>query len=207
MPELDYQYDIFLSYQNDEVMASWIPDHLIPFIKTFVGNNMNRPVSIFFDRTGIPAGASWPLSLQNAVVRSRCLVAVWNPLYFSSDWCRRECAIMLHREQQLGMRAGANPDGLVVPINVFDGQFFPPRARSIQYFDLKDYWIAGPAFRESQLYVQFQIRLRVFAEWVADAIRRAPSWQAQWENSTWSDVDTTDLEPPATDNFAFPGLE
>jgi hypothetical protein len=204
---LSYQYDIFLSYQNDTAMASWVPDHLMPFMKSFVGNEMNRPVSIFFDRSGIQAGDTWPLTLQNALMRSRCLVAVWNPLYFSSEWCRRECAVMLYREERLGLRKGTRPEGLIVPISVFDGEHFPPRAKSIQYFDLRAYWISGPAFRDSALYVDFQIQLKNLAASVARAIKRAPSWQSRWQKATWYNVDASDLEPPPIDNFAFPGLE
>ena len=204
---MSYEHDIFLSYQNDDAMASWVPDHLLPFMQSFVGNAMNRPVSIFFDRNGIPAGDTWPLALRNALTHSRCLVAVWNPLYFSSEWCRRECAVMLYREMRLGLRQNGSSEGLIVPINVFDGEHFPLRVRSIQYFDLRNYWISGPAFGTSALYVDFQIQLRNFAAQVAGAIRRAPSWQSRWQSAAWYNVDASDLQPPSIDNFDFPGLE
>jgi hypothetical protein len=49
-PRLSYKFDIFLSYQNDEIMASWVSDHLMPFMRSFVGNAINRQAEIFFDK-------------------------------------------------------------------------------------------------------------------------------------------------------------
>jgi TIR domain-containing protein len=188
-------------------MTGWVPEHLVPFVRSFVGYELNRPVSIFFDRDGIAVGDTWALKLRKALVHSRCLMTIWTPLYFHSEWCRRECAIMLYRETRLGLRTAAQPEGLVVPLNVFDGQHFPPRAKTIQWFDLRDYWIAGPAFPASSQYVNFQQQLRTLAPQVAGAIRRAPPWQARWQKVTWYDVDVSDLQPPSADNFDFPGIE
>jgi TIR domain-containing protein len=202
-----YEWDVFLSYNHDPVMEPWVPDHLVPLLQSLVGNELARPIRIFYDRTGITSGQSWPLVLRTALGRSRCLVGVWHPLYFHSDWCRRECAIMVERERQTGYRTPVRPDGLIVPINVFDGIHFPPLARDIQSFDLKKYWIAGPAFRASLLYVDFQIALRTFAAQLAAAIDNAPPWDASFMDAAHLDVGTDELLPPAVTNFAFPGTE
>jgi hypothetical protein len=114
---------------------------------------------------------------------------------------------MLNRETRLGLRTVAHPEGLVVPLNVFDGKHFPPRAQSIQWFDLSDYWIDGPAFRSSSQYVDFQVQLKKLAPQVAAAIGRAPTWQDRWRRANWYDVDASDLIPPPIANFAFAGLE
>src|SRR3954453_6975833 len=90
---MDYEWDIFVSYENDAQMGSWVVDHLTPFIRTFAGNAVGRQVSIFMDRDGIQTGDDWPLRLRRALATSRCMVAVWSPLYFVSEWCRKEAAV------------------------------------------------------------------------------------------------------------------
>jgi hypothetical protein len=179
----------------------------VPYLRSFVSNAVGRPVSIFQDRTGIKAGQSWPLVLQSALGHARCLVPVWNPLYFHSDWCRRECAVMLHRERRMKYRTPANPCGLVVPVNVFDGEFFPPAVQPIQMSDFQQYWIAGSGFRASLLYVDFQVHMKEFAKEVAAALSGAPTWQPSFVEAESFDIDTSELAPPSSTNFAFSGLE
>ena len=63
---------------------------------------------------------------------------------------------MLYREKKLGYRTIAKPSGLIVPINVFDEEFFPDRAREIQWLDCKAYWVAGDGFSKTERYIEFQ---------------------------------------------------
>jgi hypothetical protein len=203
---LGYEWDVFISYERASPMGGWVTDHLKPFLNTFVGNELNRPARIFLDQAGISTGQAFDAVLRNALGCARVLVPVLTPLYFHSVWCRRECAIMLHRERQLAYRTAARPDGLVVPIKVFDGIHFPPPVQQIQSFDLRDYWIEGPAFRTSLLYVEFQTLLKQLAADVAVAISRAPAWHESFTSVTFLDVATDDLMPPPA-NFDFPGTE
>ena len=205
--QMDYEYDIFVSYMHDDQMDAWVHQHLLPFIQTFVGNALNRPVHLFVDRNGINTGESWPLRLQRALAASRCLLAVWSPLYFHSQWCRKECAIMLNRENKLGYRTLDNPAGLVIPVNVFDGHFFPDITKKIEWLDLTAFWIIGEGFSKTEKYVQFQDRLRDWAPQVAQVVNHAPSWQESWLSEPWLNVADRDLQPKPADNFACVGLE
>jgi hypothetical protein len=202
-----YVYDIFISYNNDEQMGGWVPQHLLPFVKSFVGNALNRPATVFIDREGIEAADSWPLKLQAALAQSRCLVAVWAPLYFHSSWCRRECITMLYRESQLGYRTINQPKGLVAPINVFDGENFPDKARQIEWLDCHKYWIVGDGFKSTAKYTEFQEVLKNWSVQVAAAIKGAPAWQEAWMKPEWFNIPDDDLKPKPIENFAFAGLE
>lgn len=204
---MPYQHDIFMSYMHDEQMAPWVHQHLGPFTRSFVGNALGRPVSLFIDRAGILSGDSWPQRLKGALAQSRCLVAVWSPLYFGSEWCRRECRTMLHRETQLGYRTNAKPSGLIMPVNVFDEEFFPETARNIQWLDCRKYWIVGDGFSKTERYVDFQDLLREWAGTVAQAINTAPPWQECWLQDDWLDLPDDDLRPKPATNFGFTGLE
>jgi hypothetical protein len=204
---MGYKHDIFISYTHDAQMSSWVHQHLVPFLQSYIGNAINRPVQLFIDREGIASGDAWPLRLRNALAHSRSLLAIWSPLYFHSNWCRRECAVMLYREAQLGYRTVLQPKGLVAPINVFDGQFFPEKARQIQYLDCRKYWIVGEGFVKTERYVEFQELLQTWAMDVAAVIEGAPPWQDAWINEEWFEVPDNDLQPKPRDNFAFAGLE
>jgi hypothetical protein len=114
---------------------------------------------------------------------------------------------MLFRETQLGFRTVQVPNGLVVPVNVFDGQFFPQRAKVIQWLDCRKFWIVGEGFARTERYVEFQDALRGWSEDVARAIQSAPAWNEHWMTAPWIDVADDDLMPPPTTNFTFVGLE
>jgi len=202
-----YSHDVFVSYMHDAQMESWVHKHFLPFVSTFVGNALNRPATLFVDRTGIVTGDSWPLKLQQAIAQSRCLIPIWSPLYFHSDWCRRECAAMLYRETQTGFRTIANPRGLLAPVNVFDGQFFPAKAKQIQWLECQRFWVIGDGFSKTERYIEFQDILRSWAIDVATVIENAPEWQAAWMDNDWLQVDDADLRPVSTTNFSFVGLE
>lgn len=202
-----YVHDVFVSYMHDAQMESWVHSHFLPFLRTFVGNALNRPVDFFVDREGITTGDSWPLKLQQAIVQSRCLIPVWSPLYFHSSWCRKECAAMLYREAQSGFRTVSNPSGLVAPVNVFDGQFFPDKAKQIEWLDCQRFWVVGDGFSRTERYVEFQDILRSWAVDVAAVIEGAPPWQDAWMTDAWLQVDDSDLMPRSSTNFAFAGLD
>lgn len=204
---MGYEHDIFVSYMHDGQMEGWVVQHLVPFIQSFVGNALNRPVHIFIDRAGIRSGDAWPARLRRALAKSRCLVAVWSPLYFHSDWCRRECSTMLHREVALGFRTIQKPEGLVIPVNVFDGNFFPKKAKDIQWLDCRKYWIVGDGFVKTERYVEFQDVLRTWADDAAHMIQGAPAWDEAWLTPSWLDLPDDALRPPSTTNFGFVGLE
>lgn len=202
-----YVHDVFVSYMHDDQMEGWVHNHFLPFVRSFVGNALNRPATFFVDRTGIGTGDSWPLRLQQAIAQSRCLIPIWSPLYFHSDWCRRECAAMLYRETQVGFRNISNPRGLLAPVNVFDGHFFPAKAKQIQWLECQRFWVIGDGFSKTERYIEFQDILRTWAIDVATVIENAPEWQAVWMDNDWLQADDADLRPISTTNFSFVGLE
>jgi TIR domain len=99
---MDYEWDVFLSYLHERPSGPWVNDHLLPYLIPQLGNALNQKARVFYDRTGIHSGQKWPARLKQTLCRSRCLVGIWSPLYFHSEWCLSECAVMLHRESQLG---------------------------------------------------------------------------------------------------------
>jgi hypothetical protein len=184
---MDYEWDVFLSYLHERPSGPWVNDHLLPYLIPQLGNALNQKVRVFYDRTGIHSGQKWPARLKQALCRSRCLVGIWSPLYFHSEWCLSECAVMLHRESQLGYGTNQKPDGLLVGVKVDDGQHFPAYAADSQYADFEPFFFDGPAFIQSPLHLDFQKAIRPLAADVARIVKGAPPWSAEWETGPWLD--------------------
>jgi hypothetical protein len=201
-----YDYDIFLSYKSGFPFSNWVHEVFLPFFEPYVENALNRPLTVFVDRTGIAAGDAWPSRLERALACSRCLVAIWSPIYFHSEWCRRECELMLHRERQLGLRSLSNPSGLVLPISLFDGEHFPQITREIQTLDCRKYFIVGDGFKKTELYGQFQAEVLNWSGGVAAAIDRAPRWRREWLSRDWQQTSAIDLRPRPVGSVPFTGL-
>ncbi|MEK6258363.1 MAG: toll/interleukin-1 receptor domain-containing protein [Planctomycetota bacterium] len=203
---MDYEYDVFLSYTRQFPFGDWVLNHFLPLLRPYLNQAVNRTAEVFVDQEEIATGDAWPERLQRALACSRCQIAVWCPSYFQSEWCRRECGVMLHRERKVGLRTLKKPGGLVVPINVFDGEHFPSATKSIQYSDCRRFFRVGEGFTKTELYVDFQSQLIPWVDDVAAAIRRAPPWSKQWLTAKWLAVQNNDLLPP-NPKFSFPGLD
>jgi TIR domain len=203
---MGYQYDVFLSYLHERPCGTWVAEHFLPYFRHQLGNALGgTPASIFFDRTGIHTGQRWPARLKQALGHSRCLVGVWSPLYFQSEWCRFECAIMQHRERQLGL-TGTNPDGLIAGVKVNDGIHFPEFAAASQYADFEHLFYDGPGFAKSELYVDFQRDVAKLSLDVATLISKAPAWSPEWLTAAWTDDVIANLGRPVSPAVAQPLL-
>jgi hypothetical protein len=201
---MDYEWDVFLSYLHERPSGTWVNDHLLPYLRPALGNALNQKAKVFYDRSGVHPGQKWPACLKHALSRSRCLVGIWSPLYFQSDWCLSECAVMLHREAQLGYGTTQRPDGLVVGIKVDDGDFFPTYATESQYADFEPFFFDGPAFLQSPLHMDFQKAVRALATEVARIVRVAPPWSAEWETDPWLEDIVRKVQLPTKPQVAQP---
>jgi hypothetical protein len=187
---MDYTYDVFISYRRQRNKSEWLIEHFLPLFEEYLSDSIiltcgRRPRKLFFDQTdvnpnlrqfeqrlgGIDVGANWRLALRNAIKLSCCMLGVWSPGYFLSEWCCVEWNSFARR-QQLDTR-------VIVPISVHDGQSFPQAARDMNYLDLSSYMIVGEGFRKSEKYVTFQETLKNLADSVAHAVKSAPTF-ADW---------------------------
>jgi hypothetical protein len=165
-----YEYDAFFSYKRDRESDEWherVKDKLIFWLKQEL---QRQDVRIFFDTEDIRTGMRWRQKLADALRKSRCIVCVWSPLYFQSQWCLSEWKTFLQREQQ------TNRD-LVMPASYFDGETFPPDATAKQFLDFSKFASTMPKFWETELAVDFEKhRLMPFAHDLAIIVRSAPPY-------------------------------
>lgn len=116
---MPYEYDAFVSYPHDEPVGTWVRNIFVPLLRPYLRNALGRPENLFLDEDTIAPGAAWPQRIRRALACSRCLIPVLSIEYFYSEWCLRECAVMLLREQRFGYRTTQTPDGLICPVLVF----------------------------------------------------------------------------------------
>jgi hypothetical protein len=199
-----YKWDVFLSYVHERPCGPWVNDYFLPLLNWHLGEELGHRPSIFFDRNGLHAGDQWPDALKHALLHSRCLVGVWSAHYFQSRWCLNECAVILHRQNQLGLGTGQNPSGLVVPVKVGDGVHFPPYASNTQYANMERFFSDSPAFRSTSLYIELEQAVREFAPDVARAVCAAPNWDPAWGTPQWLDAVVAGVAVPPRPVVAQP---
>jgi len=173
---MPYVYDVFLSYKRGTVISRWLTEHFLPLFRDRLGEEVadkcNRDLEgIFLDDDDVPVGTKISERVRLGITTSRCVVALWSPRYFRSDYCNIEWRSFEQRGDQY------NKD-LVVPAIVSQGANLPDAARDRKWVDLSTYTIIGAGFAATERYVEFQDVVRGFAKAVAAVIASAPDWAA-----------------------------
>ena len=178
--DMSYVWDVFISYRRRGNMTDWVRNHLSPVLQNCLEDEMDRPPQVFVDEQ-LEVGQYWPDGLEQVLARSRYLLAVWAPAYFSSAWCTAEWQTMLARERVLGMPGPNATRGLIYPIVFADGDSFPEEARQVQSrFDLSRFGFPYPQFSQTPKYLKFHAKVRSIAEELAPRFPLAPPWRDDW---------------------------
>jgi len=177
----DYEYDVFISYLHKPPVFGWVFHHFEPVLKEWLSEALGRETEIFTDFESIDTGEDWPLKLQEGLKRSRCMVAVWSPRYFASNWCMAEWESMLTREKDFGFKTTENPLGLVYAVKFFDGDLFPSIAKRTQQVDLEEWNNPYPNFKDTQRYDSFIQKMQEVAKEVAEFITKAPPYKEDFK--------------------------
>src|SRR5438876_87734 len=133
----DYEYDVFLSYSYRADQTEWVRDKFEPNFQfplddelTQLGLETPPPKGrICIAQREITAGDIWPNELQEELQRSKVLVAICSPKYFSSAWCLSEWQTFKQRAPEL-----------IVPV-LYNGtkEYLDPKIQPIQYQDFRDF--------------------------------------------------------------------
>jgi hypothetical protein len=183
-----YQYDIFVSYKREPIekrlVTPWLRD-VLDRIEFWLRQELGgRQIRTFFDEDSIDVGTNWPNEIRDALVRARCLLAIWSPEYFQSAWCRSEWKSFLAREKRIADHDGGNCS-LVFPIKLHDGLWFPREAQETQQLDLSAYAATTRAFWQSQRADELdQIIRKRLAPALAKVVAEAPDYEDDWPIET-----------------------
>jgi len=137
---------------------------------------IDREVKMFVDEETIETGDRWPEVLREALKGSRCMVSIWSPAYFRSNWCFSEWASFLEREKRLKMRS----HGLIAPLVFHDGERFPRDAQIVQWTNVEKYASTARAFWDSPRVIELEDEIKKFACAVAKMVASAPPFEEDW---------------------------
>ncbi|MEU5259712.1 TIR domain-containing protein [Amycolatopsis sp. NPDC021455] len=172
-PLLDgYQYDVFLSYRRSGPgnVARWVQQHFHRMLEDCLADQVGR-TAVYID-TRAETGVHWPTALQQALARSKMLISVWSPPYFTSPWCLAELGTMAAREHALG-----GVTQLVYPLIYSDGETFPEEAKQRQGRPMHKVSNPFPSFEGSQRQADLHDETCAMAIELAKLLARVPPWQ------------------------------
>jgi hypothetical protein len=168
---MGYEFEAFFSYKRDPESDSWherVKEKLEFWVRQELGNPTAK---IFFDREDIRTGERWKERISERLLRSKCIICIWSPLYFRSQWCIAEWNVFDHRARLLKA-------DLVIPASYHDGKSFPAEARATQMEDFSNYASTIPRFWDTDLAVEFDQKIRKFASELAQRILKAPPFDS-----------------------------
>lgn len=189
-----YQYDVFISYKRGWLVESWLTNQFLPLFSAYLTEHIHQycdrdPSPIFLDQTeineniradrrldnfgGIEPGARWQDALEHAIKHSRCLLAIWSPGYFRSQWCMKEWDSFQTR-QTAAMQHLCEP---IVIHDCYDPIKMPPDLAAIQAFRFNKTFFVGNAFTSSPGYLELQQLCDQLAESIARKIAEVPNFQ------------------------------
>jgi len=172
----DYEHDVFFSYKRHDLTLDWTRRVHRQFQFWLTEELGGRKARLFVDEDCIEIGDNWPLTLRNALQVSRCMVCVWSPSYFQSNWCLSEWMSFREREKVVGL----NSHGLIAPLRFHDGEHFPPEAQVVQWVDVAPFATTLPGFWETARALELEAALKGFAQDVAKMVRNAPAFRPDW---------------------------
>ena len=178
--ENGYQYDIFLSYTKRGTVKQWMQNHFYPLLLSSLTDELSREPRIFFDAT-VETGSHWPALLEEALLHSKMMVAIWSPSYFVSTWCVAELESMQDREQRLNPdKSGRLDPPLIYPIVYSGPQNFPQYAQRRQARDLRQWADPFSEFEETYGYRDFRREMRDIAAEIGRMLTGVPAWEQDW---------------------------
>lgn len=171
----NYEYDVFFSYKRHSLTLEWTRE-VHRRLQFWLSQEVGRETNLFVDEDCIETGERWPLRLREALGLSRCMVCVWSPSYFQSNWCVSEWQSFREREKRLSLTS----HGLIAPVRFHDGDHFPAETRDVQWTDVAPYTYTVPAFWASQRALELEDRLKELAHAVAGMVNTAPAFEPDW---------------------------
>lgn len=204
---MDYDWDVFISYRRKQIPIRWLEEMFLPLFVDYLEEALGgRKVKIYRDVEGIEGGDNWKKNIKSALAKSRCIVPVLLPSYFHSNWCTKEFAVIYHRQIELGFNSMENPNGLIIPLKIRDGDFFPEKVKDLQIFNCNDFYRVGKGVESTELYIKFQEQLSKWVENVARAINNAPPWNPEWMKDKWLEIPSDDFNIIESFNIPSPKL-
>lgn len=162
-----YLYDLFVSY--DYLRSEWVLE-FVESLKRELAVLQGIDSKIFMDLSEIRSDQFWRQELDDALLRSKVLIAFLTPHYFSSQFNQREFVTFGNRTLQTGK-------ALLVPVVLRSGNF-PPYAQQFQWVDLQKLSLqkSSPGRRSGT----WQREINSIADQLIHMIAEAPPYDPSW---------------------------
>lgn len=196
---VDYEWDVFLSYEPVKIFKEWREEI---FLQQFVGyleQQLARKVNLF-ERKEVYPFEDIPVSVKNALARSRCFVGLCSPTYFNCYQCRYELAVMIQREQRHVQRAEIP---LVMIANVFDGDKFPVLINKLMRKEWDFNGLTSLGIRRGRKSYLLEEKILELVKATERAINATPAWGiTMFDDLTPNEKLIFDLQPSG--GFSLP---
>lgn len=169
---MGYQYAAFFSYKRDPESDHWhskVKQKLEHWLRQEL---VEQPNKIFLDTSDIQTGDQWEAKLGAAIRHSKCVICIWSPEYFRSEFCVSEWQSFVKRESSF-----CPGRSLVVPASYHDGVHFPADANTYQISDFSRFASTMPAFWQTEAAVTFETTLKQFAQEIAEKASSCPIYR------------------------------
>ncbi|MDM8544205.1 CHAT domain-containing protein [Desulfococcaceae bacterium HSG9] len=178
---VDYEWDVFLSYEPVNVFKKWREEIFLHQFVGFLEQQLARDVKIF-ERKELCTGEDVPISVKNALARSRCFVGLCSPTYFNCYQCRYELSVMIRREQRCGHRTATPP--LILIANVYDGEKFPTLVSRLMRSEWDFNGLTSLGIHRGRKSHLLEGKIRNLVKATEQAINAQPTW----ENTSFDDL-------------------
>ncbi len=137
----------FLSYSEDREFRGQVErfhHNLESEVRGLLGDT---PGGGFMDAVDIEPGERWRPLIWNTARRTACMIALYSPRYFGSDWCGREWAVFVDRMRR-HVRQGGRARHLIILIWRRGRTPWPEGADEFQHLT----WKFGSMYEERGLF-------------------------------------------------------
>jgi len=182
-----YQFDVFVSYARNPMTDDWMRE-MITLLHEWIEETSGRTARIFFDVKELEMSLTLTQIVENALRKSKMMLALISPRYFVGKWTIAEWKTFAARERMLSPRRP-----IIVPAVIHGGDAFPVWARDHEWVDLRKY-AAGPKIPpNSPLYFRFNEAMMGLAKIVTQTIAGAPAFNKKWPVVLPTQLDSADV--------------
>jgi TIR domain len=172
---MSYSWEVFVSYRREDPVERWTQKVLAPAFKKWLPQ-YHKPARVFLDvdEEALPAGSEWAKVLGPALHQSCCLLTVFSPQYFDSEWCLAEFHTMLERQRKTG-------SVLLLPLHFSDGDYFSAEANALQKaFVPVEKYNTFSSLAQAEASAGFMRMVKQICQLVHARLDAAPAWDPSW---------------------------
>lgn len=172
----DYIYDLYVSYGHSQTLFDLTRD-----LVNSISNEMSLwfdNFKVFLDATELSAGLIWENQITDALKRSKLLLSVVSPAYFSSEYALKEWETFAIRSRLTG-------SNLIIPIVVRGEGIVPDWFKERMYISLESSVLVGKPRGKSK---EFQRTIKKMAEQINSLLMEVPPFDVNWPIASASDV-------------------